>query len=122
MAFGQVEEIPSRYPVFMREVQNHMYTPTAYYLSVTIGSFVLLWFYPVALSVMCFYFFGFANHAFVDLLWFTSILYLMAMTGSQTGIAFGSIFNTHDDGFRLMQILCIAFFMSAGVFVNTSKR
>ena len=43
------------------------------------------------------------------------------MTGSQTGIAFGSIFDKFDDGFRVMQILIIAFFMSSGVFVNVSK-
>ena len=52
---------------------------------------------------------------------FTFILWLMSMCGCYTGVTFGSIFDNHDDGFRLMQILMIAFFMSAGIFVNTSK-
>ena len=43
------------------------------------------------------------------------------MAGSQTGIAFGSIFDKFDDGFRYMQILIIAFLMSSGVFANLNK-
>jgi hypothetical protein len=43
------------------------------------------------------------------------------MAGNYTGITFGAIFDSHDDGFRYMQVLVIAFNMAAGLFVNTSK-
>lgn len=99
-----------------------MFTPTAFYMSVCVGSFLLIWMYPVLMGLMSFYFLGLLEHSFYDCLEYIFILYLLAMCGCYTGIAFGAIFDTHDDGFRIMQILIIAFFMSAGVFVNTKKE
>jgi hypothetical protein len=122
LAFGQVQQIPTRIPIYHREVQNHMYSPTAFWMSICISSLTLGWMYPIIMGLLTFYFLGLAESTFGDCLEFTLIFYLIAMAGNYTGLMFGAIFDSHDDGFRFMQLLVIAFNMAAGVFVNTSKR
>lgn len=98
-----------------------MYSPSAFYMSISISSFVLGWMYPIILGLCTFYWLDLNESTFPDCLEFVLILYLIAMAGNYTGITFGAIFSSHDNGFRYMQILVIAFNMAAGIFVNTSK-
>lgn len=96
-----------------------MFTPTAYYISVCIASFLITWLYPVCLGFLTFFFLDLKQHTFWDSIQFTFILWLIGMTGSYTGITFGCYYDKHNQAFRYLQIVIIAFNMSAGFFANT---
>lgn len=98
LGFGQVYQIPTRLPIYNREIQNHMFTATSYYLSICIGSFMLTWFYPVIVGFMTFYFLDLKARSFGDMLEFTFILWLIGMAGCYTGITFGTIFDSDNTG------------------------
>ena len=61
MSFGQVQQIPMRLPIYQREVQNRMYSPTSYFVSICIGSFLMIWQYPLIMALMTFWIFGFED-------------------------------------------------------------
>lgn len=102
MAFGQVEMIPTTIPVYYREVQNHMYTPTAFYFSCVITTFAVVWFYPVCEGFMTFYLLGLTDSSFWNCCQFTFILFVNGMAGAYMGLMFGTIFPEHDTAFRYM--------------------
>ena len=122
MAFGQVEMIPSIIPVYYREVQNHMFTPSAFYISCSINTLAIAWFYPVCEGFMTFYFLGLSAHSFWDCCQFVLILFCNGMAGSFMGLMFGTIFPEHDSAFQYMMVVSIFIMSSSGFFANTNPN
>ena len=56
-AFAQVLQIPQVRPIFIREVSNRMYGVSAYYLAMTCYTLVMFIVYPIAATLISFFFF-----------------------------------------------------------------
>ena len=122
LGFGQILQIPTRLPLYLREIQNHMYSASAYYLSICIASFLLTWFYPVILGFIVFYTLDLKAHSFANMLEFTFILWLMGLAGCYTGILFSTIFVTTDSGTQVLTVIFQAFNVGAGLYANLNRQ
>ena len=93
MSFGQVLQIPIALPIFTREVSNHMYSSTAYYLSTTVASILSFLFYPIVVSIVSFWMFGLDDSSFVSFLNWTAILTMTAAAGFSFGLMLGTFIS-----------------------------
>ena len=91
MSMAQVLQIPLTRPIFNREIASGTYTTTAYYLAFATVSVITFFLYPIVTSLVSFYFYGFDEHSFADLMIWMSIMSLVAFAGSFWGFMIGAL-------------------------------
>jgi hypothetical protein len=119
MSFGQVLQIPIALPIFTREVSNHMYSSTAYYLSTTVASILTFLFYPVVVSIVSFWMFGLDDSSFVALLWWTAILTMTAASGFSFGLMLGTFISNENAAIQTNLLFAMLFSFGGGMYANT---
>ena len=84
-AFAMVHMIPLAFPVFQREMGSHMYSATSYFIAATLSNICINIFYPLLVSLLTFFFYGFPVSNFEGFLCF----FLIETTAAMAGICFG---------------------------------
>lgn len=110
--------IPMAYPVYCREMGSRMYSATAYFFSTTLSNVCINIFYPLLVTMLTFWFYGFPEHGFSAWLCFLAI----ETSGALAGIAFGQVIGSfvHSEYAAmswLLQSLTI-YYLGAGMLVN----
>ena len=82
--------IPMAYPVYCREMGSRMYTATAYFFSTTMSNVLINIFYPLLVSLLTFFFYGFPEGGLGGFLCF----FLIEVGGALAGIAFGQVIGS----------------------------
>ena len=72
-AFAMVLIIPMAYPVYRREMGSHMYSASAYFFAATLSAVCINIFYPLLVSILTFWFYGFPDESFSGFLCFFGI-------------------------------------------------
>ena len=119
MSFAQVLQIPLARPIFNREIANKMYSSSAYYLASVTASVVTFFLYPIITSVVSFYFFGFEEHSFADLVAWTSIMSLIAFAGSFWGFMIGAFSENEVTAAQINLFWIFTFSFGGGFYANT---
>ena len=63
-AFAMVLMIPMAFPIYRREMGSHMYSATAYFISATAANICVNIFYPLLVSLLTFFFYGYPISTF----------------------------------------------------------
>ena len=79
--------------IYVKEVQNRMYWPSAYFLSVLIATSINLVMYPLIVSSITFFFIGFEDDSFVQWLKWFEMLSVLGIGASCFGFMFGCILD-----------------------------
>ena len=79
--------------VYIREIRNKMYWPSAYFLSVLIATSLNLVLYPLIVSSITFYWIGFDDSSFENYLRWFEMLSILGMGASCFGFMFGCILD-----------------------------
>ena len=66
-----------------------MYSPTAYYMAASLSAVLLIWFYPIVVGLVSFFFFNFADHSFLALIYWCLALSSVCYAGCFFGFTFG---------------------------------
>ena len=80
-AFAMVLMIPSNYPVYRREMGSHMYTAPSYFAAATMSNIATNIFYPVLVSLMTFFFYGYPISDFGGFMAFFAVEASAALAG-----------------------------------------
>lgn len=65
--------IPLAFPVFKREMGSHMYSATSYFIATTLSNICTNIFYPLLVSLLTFWTYGFPIDSFTGFLAFLAI-------------------------------------------------
>ena len=122
MSFSQIMSIPVARPIFNREIANKMYSSSAYYLASVTASVVIFFLYPIITSVVSFYFFGFDEHSFSDLVTWTAIMTLVAFAGSFWGFMVGTLSENEVTAAQINLFWIFTFSFGGGFYVNTGAN
>ena len=121
MSFSQVLQIPVQRSIFMREVNNRMYSTTAYYLASCAAAIVTFFLYPLMTALVSFFFFDFDDSSFVAFLIWLGILVLTAFAGSFWGQMFGTFMKNEVAAVQLNMLFIILFSFGGGLYANTGE-
>lgn len=119
MSFGQVMIVPLVFPVYKREVSNHMYKPTPFFFARVLISTMTFVLYPLMVTMTVFWFLGMPVVGLHGWLTFWGILSLTALVGSALGFTLGAMFPTGFAALDVNQTLIILFSFGAGLYANT---
>ena len=108
-------------PMFTREVSNHMYTPSAYYLASSTSAMVSFCLYPLVTTIVSFYFFGLTDSSFGAMLDWMMILVLTAFAGSYWGFMFGTFMKNDVAAVQLNLLFNILFSFGGGFYANVGE-
>lgn len=119
-AFAMILMIPMGYPVYCREMGSHMYTATAYFFSSTLSNICINIFYPLLVTNLTFWFYGFPEHDFGG--WFCFLM--IEISAALAGIAFGQVIGSfvHSEYTAmtwLLQTLTV-YYLGSGMLVNAA--
>ena len=82
MMFAMIVTIPLEFPMLRREASSGMYSTTAYYFSlIFISTLTFIW-YPLILSLLSIWWFGFPIFGLQGFLEYAGILTITALVGS----------------------------------------
>lgn len=112
--------MPIMVPVMKRELMNRMYTPTVYYLSRVVSGTIFQMVYPLIISLITFWCFGFqitASNFFTYLL----TAFLCVLSGSSLGYLFGVAFSSYDTAKMIMSFITMYFYLVSGGFANAKN-
>ena len=110
--------IPLAFPVYRREMGSHMYSASAYFIAATASNICVNLFYPLLVSLLTFWFYGFPISSFDGFMCF----FLIEASGALAGILFGQVIGSfvtteYTAMTWLMQSLMV-FYMGAGMLTN----
>ena len=89
-AFAMVLMIPLAFPVYRREMGSHMYSASAYFISATASNICVNMFYPLLVSLLTFWFYGFPISTIEGFSYF----FLIEASGALAGICFGQVIGS----------------------------
>lgn len=112
--------IPSAYPVFKREMGSHMYSSTAYFVASTMSNVLVNIFYPILVSLLSFWWYGYPVSNFYGFLCFLLIMMTSAMCGICFGQVIGSFARTEMTALIVLFQTITLYYMGAGVLINAS--
>ena len=120
-AFAMILLIPMALPVFKREMGNRMYTPAAYFWATTASNICTNIFYPVLVSCLTFWFYGYPIDTFSGFFLF----FLVEASGALMGICFGQVIGSIVDNENaaitwLLNSLSV-YYLGAGMMINASN-
>ena len=93
-AFAMVLMIPMAFPVYRREIGSHMYSPSAYFWAATLSNVLIHIFYPLLVSLLTFFFYGFPIEGIEGFIYFFMIEVVAALCGISFGQVIGSFVRT----------------------------
>ena len=93
MSMGQVMQMPTLRPIYVREQANKMYSPSAYFLAGWVVSTINVMFYPVITATLCFYFVDFYDQSWDNYKDWLGIMCLQALAGSSFGFMYGCVID-----------------------------
>ena len=96
-----------------------MYTVHAYYLAVVCQALSVVLIYPCCVTLFSFYFFDLEYHSAADLFTYMASLLCIALTGSFTGLAIGTLTDQETVGILIGNLVVMLFNFGAGCFANT---
>ena len=120
-AFAMVLMIPLAFPVFQREMGSHMYSATSYYIAATLSNICINIFYPLLVSLLTFFFYGFPISNFEGFMCF----FLIETTAALAGICFGQVIGScvtteYNALMTLLQTLTL-YYLGSGMLVNAAS-
>ena len=121
MVFGQVLQIPQENPIFQRELSNHMYSVSAYWLATWTRAVLCAWFYPVILVTCSFFFFEFEDHSAADLFNYMAACSAVCYSGQALGLFFGSVTSNAEVAMGIANLFAMIAGFGAGCFSNTGS-
>ena len=120
-AFFVIMQVPSSYTIFRRELTSHMYGPTAHFFSGTLSALLWILFYPVLISLLTFWTYGFPIETFEGFLNFLVIMIVSAYAGVCFGKFMTSFIHQENTAqIGLMQGLII-YYLGGGLVYNASS-
>ncbi len=122
ISFNAIQNIilifPDERPVFLREVNNNMYSVSSYFTAKVISELPAALFIPVLFGCIVYFVIGFSmvhNYTFVL---FLGIIILQYLTAGSYALIISSIFSDKQLAVTLVPVLVIPFMLFAGFFVN----
>ena len=120
-AFAMVLLIPLAFPVFKREIGSRMYTVAPYFWATTASNVCTNFFYPVLVSTLTFWFYGYPDHSFGAYLLFFLVELSSALMGICFGQVIGSFVHTEYAAMSwLLQSLTV-YYLGAGMMTNAAE-
>ena len=107
--------------MFEREISNHMYTSSAYYLANVVSIFVTLWVHPVIGGTVVFYFFKLEADSFGDLMYYLAGLLMISLCGRMLGLAVGCAFKEPLLAMQVGGLFCMILTDTGGCFANVGS-
>jgi len=98
-----------------------MYSPTAYFLASTLTAFLLVWFYPIVVAVVSFWFFDFADHSFLAMVYYALALSANCYAGCYFGLIFGIMCRDPIMAQNLLNAAITILNFGAGLLANTGS-
>ena len=89
-SFAMVLMIPLAFPVYRREISSHMYSPSAYFWAATLSNSIIHVFYPLLVSMLTFWFYGFPVGGLKGF----GAFFLIELVGAICGICFGQVIGS----------------------------
>jgi ABC-type transport system involved in multi-copper enzyme maturation permease subunit len=106
-------------PIFNREVQNHMYRASSYYIATILTSTLSFLFYPLIVSLVSFWMFGLDHHGWGAFSYWTLTLTLTATCGFSFGMMLGTLFKDQNTAISANLLFAMIFSFGGGMYANT---
>ena len=112
--------IPTAYPVFKREMGSRMYSASAYFWAATASNICANIFYPLLVSTLTFWFYGYPIDTFGGFILF----FLVEASAAMMGICFGQVIGACVENETtaltwLLQSLSI-YYLGAGMLISAA--
>ena len=120
-AFAMVLMIPLAFPVFQREMGSHMYSASAYFISATASNICINMFYPLLVSLLTFWSYGFPISNFEGFMCFLLIEASGALAGLCFGQVIGSCVHTEYAALTVLLQTLTVYYMGSGMMVNAAQ-
>ena len=122
IAFNAIQNIilifPDERPVFLREVNNNMYSVTAYFFGKVIAETPASLITPILYGVIVYFSIGLSTVYAWKFFLYLAILVLVYFTGGSYALIISAIFSDKQLAVTLTPVLIIPFMLFAGFFVN----
>jgi uncharacterized membrane protein YeaQ/YmgE (transglycosylase-associated protein family) len=99
-----------------------MYTAHSYYVSLWVGQNILTIFYPLIVAVGTFYFLGFKDESFENLIQFVITCLMIGIVGSTFGFTWGTLFKSDVQATNSSIVYLLISALGAGQFVNLGTK
>lgn len=120
-SFAQVLQIPITRPIFIREVSNGMYATTSYYMALITATVLTFILYPIIVTITAFYYFGFDEGNFGDMLSWMMTLLMSSLAGGFWGFTFGTFMDNETAATQFNTLFVMMFCFGAGIYANTGS-
>lgn len=122
IAFNSIQNIilifPDERPVFLREVNNNMYSVTAYFFGKVIAELPASILTPVIFGAIVYFAIGLSTVAAYKFPLFLGILILLYSAAGSYALIISTMFADKQLAVTLTPVLIIPFMLFAGFFVN----
>jgi len=122
MAFNAIQNVilifPDERPVFLREVNNNMYSVSAYFWAKIISEFPSSLLTPVVFGSIVYFVIGLNTNEWYKFPIFLLSLFLIYNSSSGYALIIGTLFSDKQLAVTLTPVLIIPFMLFAGFFVN----
>lgn len=98
-----------------------MYSPTAYYIAQCATAITLVWFYPIVVALVSFFFFDLAQSSFLAMIYWGLALSGICYAGCFFGLTFGIFCRDPIMAQNLLNAAITMLNFGAGLLANTSK-
>ena len=113
--------IPLAWPVFQREMGSHMYSASAYFISATASNICINMFYPLLVSLLTFFFYGYPISNFEGFMYFLLIEATAALAGLCFGQVIGSFVHTEYTALTVLLQTLTVYYLGSGMLVNAAE-
>ena len=98
-----------------------MYSPTAYYLAQCLTAVLLIWFYPIVVAIVSFYFLQLADSTFLAMIYYAFALSFVCYVGCFFGLTFGIFCRDPIMAQQLLNAAITILNFGAGALANTGQ-
>lgn len=120
IVFAQVLQMPKLHQIYVREMQNKMYSPSSFFLAKWFVTTLAYCLQPFIYAFISFHVLQFPDKSFENLLRWLRISCLQGMIGSTFGFMFSSVFSEPMNAFIFMVMYLVIIYFSAGIFATLS--